>query len=65
MKELEILEKTLSQVRNEEEQPFICSICGRVSVGFGNNAQPINNGRCCDECNLIVIMSRITRLKNK
>ena len=29
-----------------------CSICGRVMVEeFGNNAQPVNNGRCCNSCN--------------
>ena len=29
----------------------VCSICGKKYEGFGNNARPINNGRCCDECN--------------
>ena len=29
----------------------ICSICGQEYYGYGNNAQPINNGRCCNECN--------------
>jgi hypothetical protein len=28
-----------------------CSICGKPYHGYGNNAQPVNNGRCCDECN--------------
>ena len=27
-----------------------CSICGGAIVGFGNDAQPINDGRCCDQC---------------
>jgi hypothetical protein len=27
-----------------------CSICGGAIVGFGSNAQPINDGRCCDRC---------------
>ena len=26
-----------------------CSICNENIEGFGNNAQPINNGRCCDD----------------
>ena len=30
----------------------VCSICGGAIVGFGNDAQPINDGRCCDRCNL-------------
>jgi hypothetical protein len=28
-----------------------CSICGTKLAGFGNNAQPVNSGRCCDDCN--------------
>ena len=28
-----------------------CSICKNKLAGFGNNAQPVNNGRCCDDCN--------------
>jgi|SRR6516165_7122015 len=29
----------------------ICSICGGAIVGFGNDAWPVNNDRCCDRCN--------------
>ena len=39
----------------------ICSICGEEYFGWGNNAEPINDGRCCDDCNTKVI---IARLKN-
>ena len=28
----------------------VCSICNGAIVGFGNKAQPINDGRCCDRC---------------
>jgi len=28
-----------------------CSICEKEYVGYGNNAEPINSGRCCDYCN--------------
>jgi hypothetical protein len=28
----------------------VCSICTGAIVGFGNDAQPINDGRCCDRC---------------
>jgi len=38
----------------------ICSICYREYDDFGHNAAPINNGRCCSECNSdIVIPTRI------
>lgn len=51
----------------------ICSICGKEYQGFGNNAQPVNNGRCCDKCNsnaviparLLIIFNRnSTRIEN-
>lgn len=29
-----------------------CCICGKVIDGFGNNANPIKDGICCDDCNL-------------
>ena len=41
-----------------------CSICNEKIEGFGNNAQPINDGRCCDECNNLVIIERIKEMSN-
>jgi hypothetical protein len=41
-----------------------CSICNEDFEGFGNNAEPINDGRCCDDCNNLVIMERIKELNN-
>ena len=38
---------------------YVCSICGTRYQGYGNNAQPINKGRCCDDCNSLVIARRI------
>ena len=52
-----------------------CSICdghieplrddsGRVVWAGGNNAQPINDGRCCNECNMtVVIPARIAMME--
>jgi hypothetical protein len=41
-------------------KPFVCSICHEEADGFGNNARPINDGRCCDHCNrTIVIPARL------
>ena len=28
-----------------------CSICGGAIVGFGNDAWPVNDDCCCDQCN--------------
>lgn len=33
-----------------------CSICGKQYEGRGNNAQPINKGLCCDQCNSTVVI---------
>jgi len=45
-----------------------CSICKKEILKVGNwnkdnSAEPVNNGRCCDECNMIhVIPARIAQL---
>jgi hypothetical protein len=46
----------------KEKKPLTCSICGQdikpTSFGWdqGNNAQPINDGRCCDDCDTKVVL---------
>ena len=41
----------------------VCTICGAEFEGFGNNAAPVSNGRCCDECNKeVVIPARIREI---
>ena len=48
------------------EEKHTCSICGEKYTGFGNNAYPINNGRCCDQCNdTVVIPERIKKMSEK
>lgn len=51
-------------------QPMKCSICGgpieREFTGWagGHNAAPVNDGRCCSDCNwTIVIPVRLSRLR--
>jgi hypothetical protein len=36
---------------NDRSLRPICSICGQIYKGYGNNAYPINQDRCCDQCN--------------
>ena len=33
------------------------SVCGKPYAGHGNNAQPVNNGLCCDACDWTVVLS--------
>lgn len=39
-----------------------CCICGKLIKGWGNNAEPVAPGKCCDECNAVVVIpSRLFR----
>lgn len=44
-----------------EDGILLCSICGNpVEDKYGNNAYPVNEGRCCNGCNEVyVIPARI------
>ena len=35
---------------------FKCVLCNKNSKGYGNNAQPKAEGRCCDKCNYEVVL---------
>lgn len=52
---------------SEQNLEYTCCFCGRPFYGYGNNAEPvIENGVCCDECNLKkVIPARIKQLKGE
>lgn len=39
-----------------------CSICKKNYEGYGNNAMPVNKGRCCNECNISIVVP--TRIAN-
>jgi hypothetical protein len=49
-------------------EQLICCICSKPIPDkrgwrFGNNAEPVAHGRCCDRCdNEVVIPTRIARL---
>ncbi len=41
-----------------------CVLCKRTIRGFGNNAQPLKLGQCCDDCNRTkVIPARLKEVK--
>jgi hypothetical protein len=49
-----------------ESKDEVCCICGEKIEGYGNNAEPYDEGRCCDACNLkFVIPARIELANNK
>lgn len=41
---------------------YICCICGKYHTGFGNNPEPVKYiGRCCDDCNISVVIPKRIR----
>jgi hypothetical protein len=37
---------------------FKCVLCNKNSKGYGNNAKPLCEGRCCDKCNYGKVLPR-------
>lgn len=43
-----------------------CCICGEKIEGYGHNAEPVKSGRCCDVCNIkVVIPARIKQIRKR
>lgn len=42
-----------------------CSVCGNYFIGYGNNAYPINEGECCNKCNIEVVARERFKRANK
>lgn len=57
--------KEIKKKNQEAEEKHICSICNKEYVGYGNNAQPVNDGRCCDKCNLNIVLPARAFLMNR
>lgn len=36
-----------------------CCLCNKKYSGYGNNALPLKDGKCCNKCNYDVIRERI------
>jgi hypothetical protein len=60
-----IMKETLNHLV-EDTKKKTCVICGKEFEGYGNNAEPVASGLCCDVCNKQkVIPARLDALKNK
>jgi len=46
---------------SEKSANKLCVFCGKLITGHGNNAEPLASGKCCDECNMKVIMTRSSK----
>lgn len=62
-----VMEDTLDHLGinlTEDVEKQNCVICGKTIVGFGNNALPVAQGKCCDKCNQeVVIPARLEASK--
>lgn len=62
----EVMTQTLEHLNiqlDEDMEKKTCVICGKEFEGFGNNAQPVKDGICCDECNAKeVIPARLKKM---
>jgi len=53
------------QQPNADDETGTCSICGRRYQNRGHNAQPVDDGRCCDHCNMAVVVPTRLRLAKR
>jgi len=54
------IDPPIFRTRKAPAKTKVCSICQHPFTEYGNNAQPVNDGRCCDECNwTVVVPSRL------
>lgn len=43
-----------------------CCLCNKPIIGYGNNAEPVKSGICCNKCNVnIVIPARFELIINE
>ena len=50
----------------ESEDSEICCICKQPIEGYGNSAEPVCSGTCCDRCNMdVVLPARVKELHNR
>lgn len=57
------LKTELSSLDESLDSDKTCVICHKPFEGYGNNAEPVAEGRCCDECNAkVVIPARIEEM---
>lgn len=60
-----VMKETLDHIGinlSEDMEKKKCVICGKEFEGYGNNAQPVKDGLCCDDCNMkVVIPARLEK----
>ena len=49
-------------IKKKSDDSNICVLCKEKIEGYGNNAEPLAEGQCCDKCNIKVVEKRISNL---
>ena len=48
---------------DKKDNTYVCVICGEEHTGYPNNAAPVDDGPCCDKCNIEkVIPARLKKI---
>jgi len=42
--------------KNQTKLEKKCSICEEMYIGYGNNANPVIDDKCCDKCNFTIVI---------
>tara|TARA_R110001592_G_scaffold338236_1_gene625202 strand:- start:6766 stop:6939 length:174 start_codon:yes stop_codon:yes gene_type:complete len=42
--------------KNQTKLEKKCGICEEMYIGYGNNANPVIDGKCCDKCNFTIVI---------
>lgn len=56
----------IRQLKTTDHKKYVCSICGELVDSYLglNSAFPVNTSRCCDSCNVtIVVPARLNRMR--
>ena len=46
------------------EKGFVCSVCGKHTIGYGNCSEPVKRGMCCEKCKKEIVIPRVTAFLN-
>ena len=50
---------------SDKNELSVCCICGMDFIGYGNNAEPVKKGYCCNYCNYMEVIPRRLALLGK
>tara|TARA_R100000687_G_scaffold21469_2_gene17880 strand:- start:195 stop:497 length:303 start_codon:yes stop_codon:yes gene_type:complete len=64
-KSVKIIDVKEQVVLNVSPEYKLCIICNGAYIGYGSNAAPVKDGRCCTECNITVVIPARMKITRK